>query len=343
MTTVTEDNNPIYIYTNEATSWPTGTTVTLMTYADGPGVVEGIQFMDTGKNFNASLNIQIDGGTVQTCSGPTFFGLALDPVTSYWVTSVVNGSFNYNFDMNIVGGINNKNYSSTVDTNWWCSKRVFIPFTRSIIISVNGNLNAAAVSSQVTYRKWPSSFPLYYSIGERRKYWFVSQHGTWTDPITLSAFSTTTTPQITGRGQIEFITHVLYGVTRKNASDGGCQPITCLAGEYTMTIDGNTQTYGSSEQFWGGNYYWNRGTGNGTYGGTVTNGPDCGLFSWIGYSWQGEFNMHAYRFCYDKPIFFNSSFTLGWTYGNSTRSVFSQGINDCSNLFLISYWLESTD
>lgn len=332
MSTYSEDNNPICLYTNEATSWELNNGIYIMQFPASPGVVESIQFAEDGRNFNALLHITIDGGETMTCSAPAFFGFSLDPNSGALPIASPDEAFLYN--TNIIAGINNKNYVGCSQNHWGCTKRVFIPFTNSITIWVDNNDTAATIYSQVAYRLWPSSFPLYYSIGQRRKYWKVIQYGTWAAPITLQEYYTANVPVISGRGQIEFITHVLWGVTKTNESDTVCNPMSCLEGQYTMTIDGNTQIYGSSDQFWGGQYYWQN-------GGAIVNGPDCGLFTWMGQPWQGDFNMHAYRFCYDKPLFFNESFQLTWVYGG-TLSQFGQGVKNSSNIFLMSYWLEST-
>lgn len=339
MTTVTQDNNPINIYTNEPTEWAIGTTLTLMNYTGSPGVVEAIQFFEDGRNFNATLTVQIDDYPVITCSAPTFFGFILDPISSTQATLEDPSSLN----TAIIGGINNKNYVSSNVGGWGCTKRVFIPFTLNITITVSNNNDAATASSQVTYRKWPAAFPLYYSVGERRKYWKVLQVGSWTSPISIAPLQTTyyNLPTITGRGQIEFITHVLWGVNPSVSGDPDCQPITCLEGSYIMNIDGNLSppplipNYNwLADTYWGGHHYW-------SHGKTVANGPDCGLFTWCGgQGWQGAFNMQAYKFCYDKTIFFDSSFILGWKYGNSNYSKFGQGVTNCNNIFLISYWTE---
>lgn len=336
MSTYTEDNNSTNISSNVAVSWPSNSTLTLINYTGGPGVVESIQLTDSAKNYNAILNISIDGGAVQSCCGPAFFGFALDPLNSGLISP-----FNittYGGNTNICCGVNNKNYigQCTQYGGWACTKRVFIPFTTGIMITLSNNSSSSIVNFQVLYRKWPSVFPLYYSIGTRRKYWHIAQSGTWASPIVLAPYATINT-SITGTGQIEFITHVLYGVNKVNSGDGSCNPTTCLEGECTLTIDGVTNTYGRTDNFWGGQYYWQNGKSEG-------NGPDEGLFSLYGtaISWQGKFNMHAYKFCYDKPIFFNESFTFGWTYGNTLRSSFGQGVTSSSNIVIISYWLDSS-
>lgn len=329
MSAYTEDNNPIYIYTNEAVPWGVGTTINLLNYINGPGVVESIQYQENGRNFNVTFNVDIDGNGIQSVNAPAFFGFSLDPnsTTQYspnptWLNTA------------IVGGINNKNYICSNGRYWGCTKRIFIPFTRSIVISVSSPNTACILNSQVIYRKWPTIFPLYYSIGERRKYWKILQNGLWNNPIILNAFQSFSMATLQGRGQIEFITHVLWGISPTVSGDPNCNVQTALEGGYTMTIDGNTQTYGTSDAFWGGNYYWDTGV-------CVVNGPDCGLFTWMGVTWQGLFNMHAYKFCYDKPLFFNQSFQLSWTYGNPTRSQFGQGVTSSNSLFIISYWLEN--
>lgn len=336
MSIYTEDTNQINVYTREAIPWNIGEPFILLDYAGTPGVVESIQFSEDGRNFNANLNVQIDGGVVQSCSEPTFFGFALDPASTS--PSITGSSTQYN--QNIVCGISNRNYTAQCGYHWGCKRRIFIPFTSAIQIYLTGNDTQAVINAQVIYRKWPSTFPLYYSVGERRKYWHVFQAGTWGSPIKLSSLQSYVTDNITGRGQIESITHLLLGVNPSVSGDPNCQPITCLEGEYTMTIDGVTNTYGSSDNFWGGHKYWGQGS-NGVYGKTVQNGPDSGLFTYQGTAWQGAFNIHGYRFCYDKTIFFNQSFSLGWTYGNSTRSIFGNGVTDSSNIFIISYWLET--
>lgn len=330
----TEDDNPIYIYTNEAVTWSMGSSITLIDYSSGPGVVESVQFSQTGTNYNAILNITIDGGTAMACSYPVFFGFALDPAS----TTPVPTKSPYAYNPNIYCGFSNENYTNQCGPSWASTKRVFIPFTSSILITISGNtVTNFTVNSQVIYKKWPTPFPLYYSIGERRKYWKVMQDGTWSNYISIEPYGEHITPTITGRGQIEFITHVLYNVSSIYPRDPGCYPWTCLYGEYLMVIDGVTRTYGRSDNFWGGQYGW----ANGISGIIGANGPDCGTFTLCGRGWQGDFNMHAYRFCYDKPIFFNSSFALGWIYGNNSRSQFGGGVTNSNNIFLISYWLES--
>lgn len=328
----TEDDNPIYVYTNHAAEWNTGTPLTLITYSGSPGVVESIQFAETTRNFNALLNITIDGGSTKTFSEPAFLGFSLDPWSSI-VTGKITGV--YGFNPHILGGINNKNYIGQCAHLWGCTKRVFIPFQNSITITVSGNDQYSTVFSQVVYRKWPTIFPNYFSIGTRRKFWGVVQDGTWGTPISLSAYSNFKTTEILGIGQIEFITHVLWGVTKAVSGDTGCNPMSCLEGEYTLIIDGETRLYSTTDNFFGGQHYWQNGT-------TEINGSDCGLFTYLGTPWQGDFNMHAYKFCYDKPIFFNSSFQLSWNYGKNGRSQFGQGVTNCSNIFLVSYWLNSS-
>lgn len=328
MSTFTEDPTPINIYTNEAVTWTPGNALTLVNYSGSPGVVESIQLNMNYDDYSMLLNVQIDNYPLITCSAPMFFGFAGNPVNSAQVLLIAPGSFN----TNILGGINNKNYISASDGQaWGCTKRVFIPFTYSININLTLVSTSTIVNSQLVYRKWPAAFPLYYSVGERRKYWKVIQSP---NAVTLSAFETYNMPSISGRGQIEFITHFVYGVAPLVSGDTTCQPITCLEGACTLNIDGNVQTVPSTDMFWGGLNYWQNGK-------TVANGPDCGLFSWCVPSWGDKFNMQAYKFCYDKTIFFNESFQFGWTYGDSTYSKFGQGVFNSYNIFLISYWTES--
>lgn len=328
MSTFTEDTNPINIYTNEAVQWFAGNTLTLMNYTGSPGVVESIQFSTSNKDYNPTLSVQIDNYPLITCDALAFFGFTLDPNASAQTQLVMS------WNTNILGGINNKNYIASNGQGFGCTKRVFIPFTLNITITVSDNNMNDIVNSQVTYRKWPSAFPLYYSVGERRKYWHVLQAGSWMNPIFLTAYGTYNTASITGRGQIEFITHIVWNVNPAVQGDTTCRPITCLEGACTMNIDGNVQTIPSTDMFWGGLNYWQNGK-------TVANSPDCGLFTWCSSTLHDQFNMQAYKFCYDKTIFFNQSFSFGWTYGDSTYSTFGQGVGSCSNIFLISYWLES--
>lgn len=332
--TYTEDNNPIYISTIESVNWIAGSPLTLIQYKGTPGVVESIQFAENGRNFNAVLNIVVDGYITQ-CSEPAFFGFSLDPQSSKVTGPVQSVTTQYSQNDKIFAGINNKNYIGQCSYSWGCTKRVFIPFQDNISIAVAGNDRAATVNSQVIYRKWPSAFPLYYSVGTRRKYWRLIQDGTWGSPISLSAYQSHTTTSIQGTGQIEFITHVLWGVSKAVSGDSSCNPMSCLEGACSMKIDGVDVDYATTDNFYGGNYYWNDGI-------TLANNSDWGLFTYQGQAWQGDFNMHAYRFGYDKPIFFNTSFTMTWNYGDSTKSQFGQGVTNCSSIFLISYWLEST-
>lgn len=336
--TYAEDTNPINVYTRESIPWNVGAPFTLAEYYSGPGVVESFQIAENGRNFNAILNIQIDGGTIISISSPAFFGFSLDPISTN--PSTIGTGTNTQYNPNIICGVSNRNYIGQCSNYWGCKKRVFIPFTKSIQMYLTGNDTACTINSQVIYRKWPSVFPLYYSIGQRRKYWNVLQAGTWGTPISISQFGTYNTTAITGVGQIEFITHVLWNVNPSVSGDNNCKPITCQEGEYTLNIDGKVNTYGRSDNFWGGQTYFGLGS-NSVYGKTLRNGPDCGLFTYQGQAWQGAFNMHGYRFFYDKPIFFNTSFSLGWTCGNTTRSSFGNGITGSSNIFLISYWLQS--
>lgn len=109
--------------------------------------------------------------------------------------------------------------------------------------------------------------------------------------------------------------------------------MSCLEGEYVLTIDGVANTYSRSDNFWGGQYYWQNGN-------SEINGPNEGLITYNGTtSWVGDFSMHAYKYCYDDPIFFNQSFSLSWTYGNTTRSQFGQGVTNCQTLFIVTYWV----
>lgn len=331
MTTYTEDNNPINIYTNESSTWSPGTN-TIMNCTGSPGVVESIQICMSVKDYTMELNVQIDNYPTIACSALAFFGFYLDPNTSTQPVLITPSSLN----TSILGGINNKNYIGSNGQGYGCTRRMFIPFSSNITISLT-NLQTMVVTSQVVYRKWPSTFPLYYSIGERRKYWKLLQIGNEIAPWTLSQYQLFESSQITGRGQIEFITHVLWGVNPAIQGDETCSPITCLEGSCTLTIDGVAQVVTTTDTFWGGQHYW-------SYGKTLSNGPDCGMFAWCttgSSSNPDKFNMHTYKFCYDKTIFFNESFQFSWTYGDSNYSKFGQGVTNCNNIFIISYWLES--
>lgn len=334
MSTYSEDENPINTYSNNNVSWPVGDPVTIMNYINGPGVVESIQFADNAHNYDATLTITIDGGSPMVVTEPIFFGFGLDPKN----TRLSASDPPYGQNTNIRCGISNESYNLQCDNSWACTKKVFIPFTTSINMYVSGASNAGGtINSQVVYRKWPSAFPLYYSIGERRKYWAIIQDGTRINPISLAAFDTHTTSTISGRGQVEFIGHMLWGMGGYGSS---CNVPSLLEGEYGLTIDGNTQVYGRSDNFWGGSYYW----GSTNIGSNIANGPDYGL-STLGVlagNWLGDFYMTGYRFFYDKPIFFDTSFTFSWTYGNTSRSSFGAGISNSNNVFIVSYWLEST-
>lgn len=332
--TFTEDNNPIQICRNRIVNPPGPYNIILQLTSSGPGVVESISFSSTASLYNSVLTVNVDG-TSWPVDLPTFFGLALNPGTakSYNPLTGQPGT-----NTNIFGGINNENYIANCDPTygWAAIKRVFIPFTKQMVIYLYSNSSPNIVDTQVVYRLWPSAFPLYYSVGQRRKWWGVMNYGEWASPIVITPYSTVTTPTITGSagmGQIESITQILYAVNKANEQDSSCIPMSCLEGEYTMTIDGVANTYSRSDNFWGGHYYWQNGN-------TEINGPNEGLMAYVGTSsWVGDFSMQAYKYCYDDPIFFNQSFTLSWMYGNPSRSQFGQGVTSCQTIFIITYWV----
>lgn len=222
MSTYTEDNNSIYTCQVRASvpqkskDYPVPPDAVLISYSGGPGVVEAIQFSSTQQIYNENMRIYVDNNSYIELDIPTFFGFALNPAAAAYYNPLAGKQDGIN--TNIFGGVNNENYICNCDLQygWGAARRVFIPFQGSIYIEIRGTAIDSEIMSCITYRKWPSAYPLYYSIGARRKFWVAYAYGTWQNPIVMTPFSTTTTPVTNGVGQIESIVQVLYAVSKIN-------------------------------------------------------------------------------------------------------------------------------
>jgi hypothetical protein len=331
-----EDSRPMQVSAlkpnGTATNYPAGGTITLLS-ASGAGNVDMIQVaindasqssypqgLNMGPNSIITICTNGEASPCQQSDLGTFFGWHAEPaqpfsssdtlmVTEYaWTagsgTQYCNGCFS-------VGGF----------------RRIFIPYTNGITITItSASSDAGRVFSQVYYHT--GSVPPQLT-GSRRKVFHIAQAGTPTSPFqAVSAFATQTLASISGRGEIESISQVMF--------QGSATSPIWLEGAECWTIDGGTsQCAMGTEDFFGGQYYWGQVLNATDSWGALKN--SCFSTSCAAYATT------AYRYFANKPannMTFNSSWSINWTNGHVNEPSTGSNPGTTNVSATVVYWLD---
>lgn len=177
-------------------------------------------------------------------------------------------------------------------TNMGGFRKLFIPFATSIRIQyTNGGASAVAVYSQAQYYVgavptglMPASYSTFHAV-------YV--------PLTaVAAYASQTLLSVSGSGQLDSIQQFILGANTAPY---------WLEGNPTLTIDGSAQSYGGTEDFYGGQYYWNQ---------LINRTKDWGVTSLGLNSFDSNYYTGMYRFFGSaNPIVFGSTLTYVWING----------------------------
>lgn len=330
-----EDESNTAVSSLDGVAWPASSILTLYS-ATGSGVVTRLQFAcQSYANADAIITFAIDGYTCSADLG-CFFGQHLGGSNSTLgsggsstpATAITNGYSNDNVTFQ------GANYNGSQNG---MSRKVYIPFNRSILITVNTNPSVDMVSSQVTSRVHSrpyTSFPLYQEMGVRRRKWRclvpLNSEGSKEfviTPQTVAGTNIQTFFSLQGPGELESLQMVIWNENN----------LSYLEGNPVLTIDstnGSTGTninFGSTDNFFGGQFYFNQ-------GGSLFSSDRSGLFAWNA-SAYGTCNMHAYKFFGpEDPVKFNSNLSFTWVNGQASKS---SGLGPASVIVMVTYWTEN--
>jgi hypothetical protein len=194
-------------------------------------------------------------------------------------------------------------------------RRIFIPFTNGCTITITNASQVATgrIFSQVYYYQ---GAPPAQITGSRKKTFHMA-----TIPFTsIAQFAPVDLINITGRGQIEGLNFFVY------VQNPG--PPTWLEGDITWTTDGNpTGSVGGTEDFFGGQYYWNQLQFATDSWGVFKNGTFDG----------SSYATGMYRLFNKDPMVFDQSFKLTWHNGQAGQSTPPGPVNLSSIVF---YYLD---
>ena len=178
-------------------------------------------------------------------------------------------------------------YPTDNPPNFGAFRRLFIPFGVSCKIElINGSSVAGGyIYSQVQYRQ--GAIPLNLT-GTRRKR-FGMQVTTFTS---LAAYQSLQLLNVTGRGQLDSIQLFLFGPGSS---------LSFLEGNPTLALDGNAQTWGGTEDFFGTQYYGSYITG------ACSNAWGVPINTGIQVSNTPQTAWGGYRIFKRDPMIFNAS------------------------------------
>ncbi len=194
-------------------------------------------------------------------------------------------------------------------------RRIFIPYQNGCTITITNTSTVASgrLFSQVYY--YPGAPPPQLT-GSRKKTFHMA-----TVPFTsVAQFAPIDLINVTARGQIEGINLFAY-------ASGATVP-TWLEGDINWTIDSNpAQDVGGTEDFFGGQYYWNQLQFASDSWGVMKNGVFDSSF----------FATGMYRLFNKDPMVFDQSFRLTWHNGQSGQAAAPGAVNVSAIVF---YYLD---
>ncbi len=195
-------------------------------------------------------------------------------------------------------------------------RRIMIPFTNGITISIiNGSTVAGgSIYSQVYYYPGPPGPQI---SGTRKKTFHMA-----TIPFTaVNQYAPIDLINITGRGQIEGLHFFVY--------EQGISSPTWLEGDMSWTIDGVLAgDVGGTEDFFGGQYYWNQLSYATDSWGVIKNASFGGSFYATG----------VYRLFNKDPMIFDQSYKLTWHNGHVNQGSVPPGTVNLSTI--VFYYLD---
>jgi hypothetical protein len=258
----------------------------------GAGNVSMIQLAMVGAGGNGNdRNDLIINGTIQICTnGEAAPCQHSDLGTFFLMHGVPTPPFSYSDNFTVT------QYQET--TEMGAFRRIFIPFTNGCTITIiNKSLVASGrLFSQVYYYQGAPPPQL---TGSRKKTFHMA-----TIPFTsIAQFAPVDLINVAGRGQIEGIHFFVY--VQSPAAP------TWLEGNINWTIDGSLQGgAGGTEDFFGGQYYWNQLQFATDSWGVMKNG----IFD------SNSYATGMYRLFNKDPMVFDQSIKLTWHNGQSGQS-----------------------
>lgn len=194
-------------------------------------------------------------------------------------------------------------------------RRIMIPFTNGIVISIVNKSNVAggSIYSQVYYNAGPPGPQV---TGTRMKKFHMA-----TMPFTaVGQFAPIDLINVTGRGQIEGVNLFVY--------EQGIGTPSWLEGDMAWTVDGSpTGDVLGTEDFFGGQYYWSQLSYSSDSWGVIKNGSFGGSYYATG----------TYRLFNKDPMVFDTSFKLTWHNGHINQGIPPGTVNVSAIVF---YYLD---
>lgn len=267
----------------EGTKVAPGATLRLFS-ATGAGSVERIQFAAIGDVLAqevSSITITVDGVSYSAPTGIFFL--------NQWQSDGGLAAGNLFATKNLANTYAQENGNPV--NGMGAYRKIYIPYYRSLYITyTNASSHPASLYSQIDYYEGLSPAGLHPSI---QTYFHM-----YTYPFTtLTQFSRITfLPQVSGPGQLDSI-YLL-------ASGKALAP-QWLEANPSISMDGSAYTYGGTEDFFGGQYYFAE---------FPVHTDEFGVAR-IGHGSNGVYYTAMYRYFHDFPAVFRSSLSFTWANG----------------------------
>ena len=281
---IPRENRILRVATNaEGTPVAQGATFTLFS-ANGPGSVERIQFAAIGDVLaqeNSEITITVDGVSYSATTGLFFL--------NQWQSDGGLAAGNLFATKNLANTYSQVNGNPVNGMGTY--RKIYIPYYRSITITyTNASAASASLYTQVDYYSGKPPAGLHPSTQT-----YFHMH---TYPFTsLAQFNRITfLPSVSGPGQLDSIFLLASGVASAPQ---------WLEANPSLNIDGVPYTYGGTEDFFGGQYYFVE---------LPVHTDEFGV-SRFGPGSNGVFYTDMYRYFRDSPVVFQSSLSFTWANG----------------------------
>ncbi len=300
------ENRTLRVATNaEATPVAPGATFTLFS-ANGAGSVERVQFAAIGDALaqeNSRITIDVDGVSYSATTGVFFL--------NQWQSDGGLAAGNLFATKNLANTYSQINGNPV--NGMGAYRKIYIPYYRSISITyTNASQTTASLYTQVDY--YSGKPPL--GLHPRTQTYFHM----YTYPMTrLGQFERINfLPSVVGPGQLESIFLLASGLEASPQ---------WLEANPRLDIDSVPYTYGGTEDFFGGQYYFVE---------LLVHTDEFGVAR-LGLGSNGVFYTSMYRYFHDFPVIFQSSLSFTWANGQKGEGT-PPTINTAANIV---YYTES--
>lgn len=267
----------------EGTLVEPGVTFTLFS-ANGAGSVERIQFAAIGDAMgqeNSVITIIVDGVSYSATTGVFFL--------NQWQSDGGLAAGNLFATRNLANTYSQVNGNPV--NGMGAYRKIYIPYYRSISITcTNASPARVALYTQVDYYAGKPPAGLHPAT---QTYFHM-----YTFPFTsLAQFERITfLPSVTGPGQLDSIFVLASGLAPSPQ---------WLEANPNLDIDGVPYSYGGTEDFFGGQYYFVE---------LLVHTDEFGVAR-LGMGSNGVYYTAMYRYFHDSPVIFNSSLSFTWANG----------------------------